>query len=113
MVSQGEEYTQILQTEVKKSEQKSTKAMVELKKEMQHRLSEQDTRHTRRTESTNERIDYKACHNHIIYKGMYLIIFALMYTIKVTIEIVLYTPSMTFFTIFTLNPTTPTPSSMV
>ena len=36
MVSQGEEYTQILQTEVKKSEQKLTEAMEELKKEMHH-----------------------------------------------------------------------------
>ena len=40
MVSQGEEYTQILWTEVKKSEQKSTEAMGELKKEMQHWVQE-------------------------------------------------------------------------
>ena len=40
MVSQGEEYTQILQTEVKKSEQKLTEAMGELKKEMQHWVQE-------------------------------------------------------------------------
>ena len=40
MVSQGEEYTQILQTEMKESEQKSTEAMGELKKEMQHWVQE-------------------------------------------------------------------------
>ena len=76
-------------------------------------LSELDTETTRENRIHNERIDYKAYHNHIIYMGMYLIIFTLMYTIKVTIEIVLYTPSMTFVTKFTLNATTPTPSSMV
>ena len=40
IVSQGEEYTQILQTEVKKSEQKLTETMVELKKEMRHWVQE-------------------------------------------------------------------------
>ena len=34
MVSQGQEYTQMLRTEVKKSEQKLTEAMGELKKKM-------------------------------------------------------------------------------
>ena len=40
MVSQGEKYTQILRTEVKKNEQKSIEAMGELKKEMQHWVQE-------------------------------------------------------------------------
>ena len=35
MVTQGEEYAQMLETKVKKSEQKTTEAMGELKKEME------------------------------------------------------------------------------